>query len=138
MSSYYDVAIGMSLPSFRELWEYEKEFVDEQGSLLDYMSDFIIRENGTVVLYWTEIKWNRHPSGERIERFLFNLRKEGKRAYTFVKMGEDLDDIWEYCYCGEDEIDYIEGFGVRRELYIEEEDGDKHWLNPDKQQLENL
>ena len=25
MSYYYDVAIGVSLTSFRELWEYEKE-----------------------------------------------------------------------------------------------------------------
>lgn len=138
MSYYYDVAIGMSLTSFRELWEYEKEFVDKEGSLLDHMSDFIVRKDGTVILYWSEIQWNRHPFGKRIERFLFNLNKEGKRAYTFIKMGEDLEDVTEYYYCGEDEIDYIEGFGIRRELFIDTYDGDERWAEPDRSKLENL
>ena len=69
MSYYSDVAIGMSAENFKLLWEQEKELVDEQGSVLDMMSEFIDRpEDGTIVMVWYCFKWYGELV-KRIEKF---------------------------------------------------------------------
>ena len=129
MSYLSDVAIGMSLASFRNLWESEKELVDEQGSLLDKMTEFIEREDGTVILYWEWIDWNS-AAAQRINDFLGSIDSEGLRSYAFVKIGEELDDVEEYYIDGLKE-EPITSITLKRTIDMDSKVGDCHQFSPD-------
>lgn len=46
-----DVVIGMSITSFRDLWEREGELFDDEESLLDNITEFIERKNEDIVFF---------------------------------------------------------------------------------------
>ena len=133
MSYYSDVAIGLSLESYRILWEREKEFFDNDGSLLDLMTEFITRKDGTVVLIWEYIEWEGKLA-DRIEDFLDELDEEGTRSYSFVRLGEDINDIDTYTVIGISEPQLV-GIGIKRELDIDCVAGDCHWYDADFEDL---
>ena len=128
MGYYSDVAIGMSAKNFKTLWEREKELVDEQGSILDMMSEFVDRPaDETVIMVWYSFKWY----GElvrRIEKFLNEIDEQGE-SYYFLRIGEDFDDIEEYNIIGIDD-QVIEGIELQRTIHIDSRIGDTYRYNP--------
>jgi hypothetical protein len=135
MGYYSDVAVGMSAENFKLLWEKEKELVDEQGSILDMMSEFIDRpEDGTVVMIWHYFKWYGELV-KRIEKFLDEI-DERNESYYFLRIGEDLDDIEEINVIGmTDQV--IEGIEPQRTIYIDNYTGDTYRYNPSIKDLGN-
>ncbi len=118
MGYYSDVAIGMSTENFKLFWEQEKEFVDERGSILDFVSNFYERpEDGTVVMVWYDIKWDGELV-KRIEHFL-NEIDERDESYYFLRIGDELDDIEEYCIYDKDG-NTIEGIEPQRTIYFDD------------------
>lgn len=130
MSKCDDVVIGMSVTSFRNLWEREAELVDDKGSLLDNMTEFIERkDDGIVFLFWECVNWNS-PAAQRINDFLGELDAEGIRSYSFVRIGENIDDIEEYYVQGMLEP-MVEGIEIERRISVDSEIGDWHTFSPD-------
>ena len=131
MSYYSDIAIGMSLQSFKDLWEREKEYVDKKGSLLDKIDKFVHRDDDSVFIFWKDIEWYRTPLARRIEDFLQDLVNEGERSYYFIRMGEELDDIEKDWFVGKVETQKLDSIDVQRKIaIIDEKQDDKIYSLP--------
>lgn len=91
-----EVRICLLKENFEELKERCSNL---EYSLIDTM-DFENKDNKTVVFGWDWIKWyNEFDEIAAIENYLFNLADDV--PYSFVRIGEDRDDIEEYGhYCG--------------------------------------
>ena len=129
MSYYCNVTIGMSIKTFHDLWEYEKEHVDSHGSMLDKMTNFVVREDKTVVLVWEDVEWRRIPAAQRIDDFLHDVSEQGERAFSYFIMGEELDDAEECFITGSEEQEPISGIEIQRKIVITSQDKDNTYLN---------
>ena len=125
-----NVVIGMSITSFRDLWEREGELFNDEDSLLDNITEFIERKNEDIVfLFWKDIDWNS-AAAQRINDFLRELDLEGIRSYSFVRLGEDIKDIEEYYIQGMLEP-AIDGIKIERRIIVDSGIDDWYTFSPD-------
>ena len=97
--------------------DYEK-FMKGNSDIKDLLSYADIRSNGSVVIiYWDWIKW--YPEYDDISKFesVLNCIDDNGHPYTFVRIGEDYDDI-DFHTHGGDNDEYLDEY-IYPTRYIE-------------------
>lgn len=114
MGYYSDVAIGLREEDFQALWEQEEEY---DYTILQEIFESKRTDDGDVVFTIEGVKW--YEGFEEIKRiidFLDGLERQEK-PYSFVRIGENLEDIESYEACDKDGY-CIEGIEVVRYLKL--------------------
>lgn len=114
MGYYSDVALGLKVEDYKDLWEREKECGGY--SLLEDIFDS--KEHGDEILLLIEgVKWyDGYEEVDRITDFLQELEKKG-HPYSFLRIGEDSEDVERVEVLDEDGYS-IEGLEVVRYITL--------------------
>ena len=111
MGYYSDVRVVVTKDGLKRLRELVRDELEASGEDYNLLDNAVLKYNSSykqVMLCWDYLKWyDYYKDVDAVMQALDNLHEEGY-SYCFSRIGEDMSDIDEFNYEGdnEDEVEY--------------------------------